>query len=179
MSHDEGISYRDALRELTEISGDLAQIQDQLAGPRMARRNVRARIASECVKTAFDEEAGKGTVVSWRPPSPEEVAEIDSVHEATAPILRELEPIERALRAAKRVAEIDLKQAAKSGAKRRKTGAQMAQKERASCSEPPTGNGAMARHFPPAQNRRRNGARAAPGVGSSGAAQMPLFGEDQ
>lgn len=108
-------SVSECTLELQKISADLAKVQDDLAMPRLARRGVRDRISEACVKR----DRVENVVKSWRPPSPDEVREIDEVHQRTAPIIAELMPIEASLKAAKRAAEIDLQNAKKLAKKNR------------------------------------------------------------
>lgn len=92
----------EARRELDEIISDLAVVQDQLAGPRLARRAVREEVSVACMKLNHTDQI----ITDWRPPTPEEVQKIDDVHARTAPLIAELTPIERTLKEARRVANV-------------------------------------------------------------------------
>jgi len=94
----------EALRYLDEVRTDLASVQDQLAGPRIARRAVRDRFAQACAEP----DHANQIIRNWRPPTPDEVEEVDAVHRATAPIIAELTPVERSLKEARRVANVQV-----------------------------------------------------------------------
>lgn len=102
-------ALRAAQADLDAIVSDLAHVQEKLAGPRMARRAVRDRVAEACVNFCPNSE----TIARWRPPNAEEVARIDRVHRETADIIAEFTPIERTLKEARRVANVKVEQVKK------------------------------------------------------------------
>lgn len=173
MTDDEELAQ--AKRALAEVSAELAIVQDQLAGPRMARQAIRRDIAAECVKADYDEERETGTVLSWRPPSAAECRMIDDVHERTAPVINALAPVERALKHAKRCAEHAVERARKALNKPRRNRAETAQKKCAVLSDGTSRTAQTARGVLPAQKARRNRARAAQHVPSGPTEQMDLF----
>jgi len=108
----------EVMQDMKSVQAELAYVSDQLGMARLARRSVRDRIAQACVSSSQVDQV----IRSWRAPTPGEVAEVDAVHERTAPTINEFLPRERALKAAIRSLEIDLKAARKASKTNGQTG---------------------------------------------------------
>lgn len=91
-------------RILTQWMAELAFIQEQLSGPRMARKRAREDIAAACLVLDHTKEV----VRSWRCMTPEELERWDAVNRRfTAPEIRELLTREKDAKEAVRLAGIE------------------------------------------------------------------------
>lgn len=104
-----------ARNELTAIKAELAYVQDEMMPYRMRRKAAKDALIAECVR----QNTSTQIVTWWRAPTPSEIAELDEVNAWAAAALRDLEPRERALKEAARMAEIDLERAKREPRKNR------------------------------------------------------------
>jgi hypothetical protein len=98
-----------ALSELKALQRELAVVQDLLAGPRMRWRRVRDDIAADIL--TLDPVACE--VVAWRPMGARNIATLDAERARFIADVGDMPDREKTLKAAIRVAEIDVKAARK------------------------------------------------------------------
>lgn len=100
---------------LRAVKAELIHVQDAMMPYRMRRRAAKDALAKLCVET----DVVNQVVRSWRPPSASEIAALDEVNAWAAAGLRDLEPRERALKEAVRMAEIGHERAKRETRKKR------------------------------------------------------------
>lgn len=104
-----------ARNELKAIKAELAYVQEEMMPYRMRRRAAKDALIAECVI----QNTSTQIVTWWRAPTTSEIAALDEVNAWCAAALRDLEPRERALKEAARMAEIDLERAKRGPRKNR------------------------------------------------------------
>lgn len=105
------MSEADARRALQTLKIELAVIQEELAGPRMAWRAFMDAMKARCLTLDNMNER----IVSWRAPTRSDAAEMDAARAQYLSDVGDMPERERVLKAAIREAEIDLKSALKAG----------------------------------------------------------------
>lgn len=106
-----------ARRVLDELTAEMAQVQHELSGPRLAWRGAQDRASNACMTL----DVARLKVIAWRPPTATEVAALDAARRKFLDVAGPLLERERILKTAIREAEIELEAAKKGRAKAPKT----------------------------------------------------------